>query len=133
MTQVKKGDKVKIIGCKAGHGFEIGEVVTVVTVRTNSNQITAEDSKDNCRRWTVYTEDYTPYAMTEEQLLKEIKELELQIEEFKLRVQFIKENNLKEFNEDEFKVYHILKTVSSDKNDMTKAQEIVKLYYSKAA
>jgi hypothetical protein len=56
-----------------------------------------------------------------------IKELKSLIENNKIKIKFIKENKIKEFSEEEFKVYAVLEAIEKSGTKLEKAQMIAKI------
>lgn len=60
----------------------------------------------------------------------EISSYKEKISELKLKIKFMKENNLKEFDEDQFKVFSVLKALNENSSDIEKAKIISELIKS---
>jgi len=58
---------------------------------------------------------------------KELIKIKDKIDDLKLKIKFIKDNNLKEFDENEFKVYCVLQELKTNSSDIEKSKIIAKL------
>lgn len=65
-----------------------------------------------------------------DRIKSDVAKLEAEYETTKLKIAFIKENQLEEFNEDQFKVYQTLQVLKTKKSDIEKAKLIAQLIKS---
>lgn len=124
-----KGKKVKIIASPAGvnsaHGYQIG---TIVTVSHCNGTLTSPyfgywnvtDNATGIIRG-IYGAEFDVTACTIEDLDLENVKIEKQIKDLKdeirantQKINFMKDNGLKEFDETDFKVYSVLETLETE-------------------
>lgn len=128
------GKVVKVIANRAGHNYPIGSRITITGVHNISNLVTctvrtAESS------YSFYLDDFEISGQTIEELEKDIvdyeksiKEFQLDIENIKSKISFMKKNEIKEFDENQFKAYYTLELLDNKKlNNIQRAQAIAKL------
>lgn len=73
----------------------------------------------------VYDYEIELDITTKEQLTKELREICLQLEDTRAKLEFLNAQGLDEFDSEEFKAYQVLKVLGID--DVKKAKEIVRL------
>ena len=114
MVNYKNNQKVKIVGNIAGHGFYIGELVTLKSPTAAFNRggtTTAVAEGANGYRYIVRFTDISPLALSKKEISESIKEYEDYITNLKSKLKFIDEIGSEEFDEDEFKIYNALKVL----------------------
>lgn len=128
-----KGTKVKIISNSSGHGHPLGSIVSLrnnVTSRTT--QLYADTPTGGWFAWNdIETVPITieEFEDQKEAARKLIRETEVEIESINKKIEYLKENNLKLFDEDEFKAFSTLKTLEdTNLNTLDKAKKIASLF-----
>lgn len=140
-NQYVKGKKFKVISNASGSGVPVGEHITMTScnIATNTNfggsTIGAKRISNNIHTgWCGLAELECP-SSTLKDLEDDIESIDNTIIELKQskklkeeNVQFMKKNGLKEFNEDEFKVFAVLETLEQPGlSKIKRAQLITKL------
>ena len=124
------GKKVKIVANLAGHGFKIGDEVKI-TGPCGPAMWTARGKGGS---YSVYESDFVPIHVTKEDMVKDIETLTKQKDDIQTKIDFMKEsieflndNDITVFVENEFKAYKVLKTINKDTTDIEKAKLIAKI------
>ena len=123
---VKIGDKIKIVYNGAGHNLPIGSVHTVTNI-TNNTYGDIYVASPHGGSLTVYAGDFELVPQTVEEIEKNIAELKEEISVLESKVEFMKINNLEEYDEMQFKAFSVLQLLKASKSDIEKAKIIAKL------
>lgn len=118
ITDFKPGTRVKIVANTAGHGAKIGSDATVLRVQGGYIYLKEFPS------WCFYQNDLQIGAMTRDEIKKEIETLKLEIIERENQLEFMDETDSKEFDYDEFKIYHSLKVIEGKGSRIEKARAL---------
>lgn len=138
-SKFKVGAKVTLIDYPGmGNNLRkyIGKVFTITNLMGFTNQTSStyfDVAGDGIQ--SLYNKGYTPYARYFEivsQTIKDFendnKELQKQIDENNLKIQFMKESGLEEYDDTQIKVYKTLQLLKKkDLNDVEKSKLIAKL------
>ena len=136
--EIMIGKKVKILATTTAYGKK-GESFTInnwsnpnnssITDSTNISMLSHLPSTYMYLKNVEIIETHTISGLKEEisKSLAEIGKLNAEIEMYENKIKFMEENDLKEFDEDEFKVYHVLCQLKKKGSDIDKAKAIAKL------
>jgi hypothetical protein len=133
---IKIGTKVKVVGNKCSHTYEIGKTYEVYTKQagtSDSHTCILKNSEDRTGN-NIYLSDLEITSMTKTEIEENIVSLEnnkikidQEISLEKSKISYLEETGLTEINEDEFKVYGVLKTLKQDLTDIERAKIIAQL------
>jgi hypothetical protein len=138
-NQITYGDRVKIIANTSNHGLPIStpekpsfaRVDWIPDAKKGKLSVTAWENSDG-KTWIIYKDDYVPVLLTQDEIKVRIAALQKQVTTEEARLAFMVENNLSEFDDEEFKAYNILKAVESSETTLEKAKKIVGLFKTNA-
>jgi len=117
------GKKVKIVTNTSGHGIPIGTVGIIKSKNpSNQNQYYLEGNAS----W-FYEKDVEVLSMTKADLDESISKLENEIAELKTKQQFMADNNLEEFDGNQYKVFIAISTLNDNSSIIEKAKVIAGL------
>lgn len=134
------GKQFKIV--KGGSGIALGTIVTISNTNiahfTDNTEIKSQGLRaEGYPNSTIYLgelECFTQTAKYVKELIEkydsQITELQEKIKFEKVKLQFMKDNKIKEFDHTQFKVYSILKELNTNASDIEKAKIISKLINS---
>lgn len=130
------GKKVKLISNTSNENPYVGRKLTIMQTTKGSSKVNPTSSirVEETSSYYYYRDfDWKP-ENTIEDFEKEIKELESEkniinseIESIRIKVEFMKDNKLKDFDEDTFKAFAILKELKKTSSDIQKARLISKI------
>ena len=104
------GKKAKIKNSfSTGHSYPIDSKGTITSCGPNNVRLKEYPT------WSFYPNELEICPETREEIGKTISELQIQIDEENSKLQFMKENNIEEFDETQYKVFKTLSTLE-DKN-----------------
>lgn len=131
------GKRLKVMKCTCSHNYPIGSIITPDAgssfTTTSVSSVARPDGSGygNTINFTnlVLVETNTKKEIKEEikSVEESIKEEKEKIKELKSKLDFLKVNKLESFDEDEFKVFQTLQTLSQSISDIEKAKIIAKL------
>jgi hypothetical protein len=124
LHKFKVGDRVKIIGNSAGHNIAIG---TKVKIRQVSGAGVNTVYSFEGFTYNAYERDIEAVSFSRKDIEAEIDEMEAEINSMNLKLKFMQDMNLDEYDEDEFRIYGILSAVEGKGTKMEKARLIKKL------
>lgn len=136
---IKKGDKFKIISSTDGHNY--GLIGTICTSDVNHTFNSKNHSFSGLARGknNIYANQFILVSINKEVIQEEIAELKQdiidttkknkeQIADLEVKLKFMNENKLSEFNETEFKAYKVLQLLKDEKlSDIQRAKLIASL------
>lgn len=136
---IKKGDNFKIISSLGGHNYgPIGTICTAdisYTFNTRSNSINALTKGKN----SIYAYQFILVTINKQEIQEDIvqlkqelidktKSIKEQIADLEVKLKFMNENKLDDFNETEFKAYKVLQLLKDKKlSDIERAKLIASL------
>lgn len=109
---------------QAGYMVNEGDLVTVTNKYNNSITVT---SAVNGYNFNVMLADLLKPSYTLEEFEKELADLEKHRDETLAKVAWMKDTNSTEYNETEFKIHSVLRTIDGDASEMDKIRAIAKL------
>ena len=122
------GKKVKLISNSSGAGnVRVGQYYYIVSFN-GTNQVYLSSIKKGPQINYVYLKDIEFVPSTIEEINEEIDTLEVKLISLKDRIEWLKENNEKEFNEEVFKAWQVMKRLGI--NDIGAAKDIVAILNS---
>ena len=122
--QVKVGDKIK---CLMNSSKYYGKILTVTKGGTGYNQ-PIHVRVDNSDNWALYSGQFELAKITIKDFLKGIDELEEKTLKLTLRINWMKKNNIEEFDEETFKIYKALLLIKEKGSDIEKAKLLTDLF-----
>jgi hypothetical protein len=135
--KLKVGAKVKVIANTSSHSYKIGETYEIINLYYSGSQVTSVQAKfpNGTAGNSLYLLDIECVAYTIEDFEEANKDLIDQLEATKKeisdneeRIAWMKENNIVEFNETEFKAFKTLTLLEDDSlSKMEKAKLISEL------
>ena len=132
MFTVKKGDKVKCLLTGIFSGIQIINKILTVSVggTGQTNPIRCFVQGQTGAQLSLYSGQFERASVTVTDYQKEIDEHQKEINELKLRIEWMLKNKIDEFDKDTFKIWKILRLVETSKSDVEKAKLIAELVNS---
>jgi hypothetical protein len=136
-TDLSIGTKLVVVGCTSGHGSPIGTKLTLKNWYYGSGCGTPATGVqvNECNSWfslcDVRLDSYTKKDLEEElkNVEEKLTEAKTNVENVKLKIEFIKETGSSNFNENEYRAYNTLKTLEYSKlSTLEKAKHIASLF-----
>lgn len=121
----KAGTYVKIVANTASHNIPIGTRVKIGGSAGGSGP-TATYRIEGYAPY-VYARDIVAMSSTKKDIEAEIDEMEAEINSLNLKLKFMQDMKLDEYDEDEFRIYGILSAVEGKGTKLEKAKLIKKL------
>lgn len=129
------GKKVKCISNRSGNGLQIGGIYYIHSKASIGPQAVNVSSSKNGPK--IYgwckLDELQPLDVTIEDFIDSLKDLEEDQEKIsedkikiKEKIEFMKKNNLEEFDEDMYKIHKTMKILGIE--DINKAKEIAKIF-----
>ena len=124
---IKIGDLFTVEGTNTnGHNYVIGRTYKALRDDIGSG-VNGQDIETEFIGNNITNANYRKIAFTVEKIEKEITKLEETITEKKLILEWMKSNDVKEYDSLEFKCWSCLKTINQDISEIEKAKIIAKL------
>lgn len=122
------GKKVKLISNSSGNGnVKIGEYYYIFSFNGVS-QVYLSSIKNGTSLSYVYLNDLEPAPVTTKEINEEIDMLEAKLVSLRDKIEWLKENDEKEFDEEVFKAWQVMKRLGV--NDIGAAKDIVAILNS---
>jgi hypothetical protein len=135
-SDLKKGMKFKVISNTSSHNYEVGKVYTAARAISNSsgtqaNNIALEINGNYINIWDI---EIISSIIKLEDIKEELEDLEKSYikakKELTSKIKFCKDNNIEEYNENEYKIYKVLFELDKDSTLVEKAKVISSLINS---
>jgi len=125
ITKSNTGKKVKVVKNTAGHSCPVGSIGTITSGNNNNFRLKEYPN------FTFYTADLELCPETREQIEETIKNLQDKVNLEQIKLKFMSENNMDEFDETQYKVFQTLITLENkDLSPMEKSKLIASLLES---
>ena len=121
---LKVGQRCKIVKNGSCHNYELGTIVTICKISGTHIYVNGIGSY-------FYKADLESLHLTKEDLLKDIKKYEEEIQQCKSKIEFITETGSESYDEDQFKVYNILKMIEDPKTTKIQKSKLIAEMISK--
>jgi hypothetical protein len=115
----KVGNKIKVIANKGGHNYEIGEVYKVVKIYNDS--LTAKSLDGKFVGNSLYGTEIEFVSLTIDELKEDneslkanIAEIQKEIEDNNLKIAWMEENGVSEYDENQFKAFRTLSLLEDE-------------------
>ncbi len=128
--EIKVGKVYEVISRTSGHNVPIGSKVTILQ-RSGGGVAYGGTwtTKEFPAYGVIYGNDLKESSVTPADIKKDIKEKQEEIDDLKLKLKFIEENGLEEYDENVFKSFKVLQLLSTSKSDIEKAKIIAELIH----
>lgn len=122
---VKVGNMVTILEDRTGHGWKKGTEIEVVGVtKTGSGEIRAK-SMDSAETRTLILNEYEITPITKEYLNTKVTELQAQINELNVKLQWLDYTGADAYDEEQFKVYNVLKLLDDKSMNLVEKTKLI--------
>lgn len=121
------GTKIKVLYNTNSHNYPMGEVITLKKPGTAASMIDA--AKEVSGGNTLNAKDCCLAAVTIPEMENQIAELQKELDSYKEKIVFCKENAMEEFDEEVFEIHNVLKIIEKPVTDLEKAKLIKKLLH----
>lgn len=129
-VEIKIGKVYQVVSRKSWHCIPINAKVTINTrYSTSSTNGGSWYTKEYPAGGYVFGTDLIEVLVNKEDIKKDIKEKQEEINDLKLKLKFIEENGLEEYDENVFKSFKVLQLLSTSKSDIEKAKIIAELIH----
>jgi hypothetical protein len=124
----KEGDLFKPKSNNHGHAYQIGQVYKVMSRQPGGGgyYMGADLHGNMINNW-IFHSDMEPASMTKANLEKERSDLEAKIAEVDLKLAFLQETGLTEYDPDEYKIHKALAVLDSTTDSIKRTKLLAKL------
>lgn len=128
MAKFPNGTRVKVTGCRAGHGVPMGTVAKVSSSTHANPQINSTYRLEGYTNCNIYEDDLSNLAITKDELTKKSDELEKELALTKEMISYALTEHLTEIDDRTFRVWKALQIIETEEDRGKKAKAIAELF-----